>query len=56
MWFGCSSPGWGSRCILAMVPWVAGNAFYCVSVGNTATTVSGGKCYDWFLWNAGVGM
>lgn len=35
---------------------VAGNAFYCVSVGNTATTVSGGKCYDWFLWNAGVGM
>jgi len=35
---------------------VAGNAFYCVSVGHTVTTSLGGKCYDWFLWNADVGM
>jgi hypothetical protein len=34
----------------------AGAVLYCVSFGHTVTTSLGGKCYDWFLWNADVGM
>ena len=56
----CSSPGWGSRCMLGRCPATgtafAGAVLYCVSFGHTVTTSLGGKCYDWFLWNADVGM